>query len=102
MGVQLITAGFFSDNTQVHYSHPVADVLDHGKIMGDEQVCQLQFFLQVFQQVDHLRLNRNIQGGIGLITDDQIGIQGVRASHADTLALPSGKFMRVPLDERSV
>ena len=52
-----------------------ADVTHHGQVVGDKKVSQAEFLLQVFQQVDHLRLDGNIQGGDGLIADDQIRVE---------------------------
>ena len=32
-----------------------------GEIVGDEEVCQAHFALQVFEEVDNLRLNRDVE-----------------------------------------
>lgn len=48
----------FNDLAQIHYRHSVADVLDHAQIMGDKEVGQLVFLLEVLKQVDHLGLDR--------------------------------------------
>ena len=57
---------------QIHHRDPVADVLHHRQVVGDEQVGQPQPLLQVLQQVDHLRLHRHVERGDRLVADDQL------------------------------
>ena len=59
--VQFISFGKLDDDPEIHDSDAVADVADHRKVMGDEQISQPHFLLQVFQKIDDLRLNGNIQ-----------------------------------------
>src|SRR5690606_19995972 len=44
---QLRCRRLLDDPAQVHDRHPVADVLDHGQVVGDEQVRQVELVLQV-------------------------------------------------------
>ena len=48
---------------QVHNRDAVTNVAHHAQVMGDEEVGQIQLFLQVLEQVDDLSLNRDIQRG---------------------------------------
>ena len=59
--------------------------------MGNEQVREREFLLQVFEQVQHLRLNRYIERGDRLIGDDQLRVDDQRASDADALALSTAE-----------
>ena len=52
--------------------------------------CQAQFVLQVFQQVDHLRLDGHVQGGDRLVGHDELGPERERAGDADPLPLAAG------------
>ena len=63
--------------------------------MGDEEIGEAEFLLQVFQEVDYLGLDRNIQRGDWLIADNQIGISRQGTRNPNALALPTRKFMRV-------
>src|SRR5699024_1876325 len=45
---------------EIHPRDPGGDVPDHGQIMGDEDVGETELALQLFQQVDDLRLDGNI------------------------------------------
>ena len=49
----------------------MADVLDHGEVVGDEQVGQTVLGLEVHQQVYDLGLDGNIQSGDGFVGDDE-------------------------------
>ena len=86
--------GIFDDLAQIHHGDAAADVLDHGKIVGDEQIGQMLLALQVHHQVDHLRADRDVERGDRLVGDDQLGVERERAGDADALALPAGELMR--------
>ncbi len=45
-------------------------MLDDTQIMGDKQIGQSEFFLQIFQQVDNLGLNGNVQGRNGFVRNN--------------------------------
>ncbi len=51
--------------------------------------------LQVAQQVQHLRLDRDVQRRDGLVGDQQLRFQRQRAGDADPLALAAGELVRV-------
>ena len=59
---------------KIHHRHAVTDVLHDRKIMGYEYVGHAEFFLKLYQKVDDLRLNRNVQSGNGLIGHNQLWI----------------------------
>ena len=63
--------------------------------MGNEEIGQTQFLAQIAQEVQHLRLNRDIEGGDRLVENKQIGLQRQRPGEADPLALAAGKTVRV-------
>ena len=41
--------GEFDDFAQVHDHDPVADVLDHGEVVSDEQISKASFLLQILE-----------------------------------------------------
>ena len=51
--------------------------------------------LQVLQQVDDLRLDRDVERGDRLVADDQLGIDRERPGDADALALAAGELVRI-------
>ena len=85
------------DLAEIHHRDAVADVLHHGEIVGDEQVGQAELALQVLQQVDDLRLDRDVERGDRLVADDQLGLDRERAGDADALALAAGELVRIAL-----
>ncbi len=54
---QLFGLDRLNDLPQGHDRHPAADVLDHREVMGNEQVSQTEFLLQVLEEIYHLRLD---------------------------------------------
>ena len=63
--------------------------------MGDEEVGQAEFLLQLTQQVDHLRLDGHIQCGDRFVADNEVRVQGESSCNADALALSAGEFMGI-------
>ena len=50
--------------------------------------------LQVLEQVDDLRLDRDVERRHRLVADDEVWLGGERAGDADALALAAGEFVR--------
>ena len=63
--------------------------------MGDEKVGEAVLRLQLLQQVQHLGLDGHIQGGDGLVADDELGPQGKGPGDAHTLAAATVQLMGV-------
>lgn len=72
VAVQLLAGGNLHNFAEVHDDDTVADMLDHRQVMGNEQVGNAQLRLQVLQQVDDLRLNRNVQCRDRLVAEDDV------------------------------
>jgi hypothetical protein len=82
--------GDLDDSAGVHDADPVAEVFDDGQVVRDEQQRQAELALQLQQQVEHLRLDGDVQGADGLVGDDQPRPHRQRARDADALALAAG------------
>ena len=63
--------------------------------MRDEEIAQAETLLQIQQQVDDLRLHRDVERGHRFVADDEFRLQRQRARDADALALAAGELMRV-------
>ena len=61
MVIHCIRVPFFHNLPAGHYRHPVAQLVNHRQIMGDEQIGQLEFLPQVGQQLEDLGLARPAQ-----------------------------------------
>ena len=87
--------GDLHDAAEVHHRHPVADVLDHREIVGDEQEGELQLVLQVHEQVDDLRLDGDVERGHRLVADDELRVEREGPRDPDPLALPPGELVGI-------
>ncbi|MBW8896489.1 MAG: ABC transporter ATP-binding protein [Acidobacteria bacterium] len=81
--------------SQVHHRYPAANVTHQPEIVRDEQIRELQPLLQIHQQIDDLRLHRYIEGGDGLVGDDERRVERQSAGQADALSLAAAELMRV-------
>ena len=94
---QFALARDLDDLAQVHHRDARRDVAHHGQVVRDEDVGEAQAPLQVLQQVDHLRLDRDVERRHRLVADDQLRLHRQRARDADALALAAGELVRVAL-----
>ena len=83
------------DLAEIHHSDAVRNMFDDREPVRNKQIRQPKFVLQVLQQVDDLRLNRNVERRNRLVADDQFRIQRKRPGDADSLPLTARKFVRI-------
>ena len=98
VAVQIRLHPLLDDLPQIHHGHAVRDVTDHGEIVGDEDVGQVELVLDVLEQIDHLGLHRHIEGGHRLVTDDDARVEGQGPGHPDPLPLPARELVGVAVD----
>jgi len=48
------------DATVFDHDDPVAYVVDHTKVVTDEEIAEIESRLKICQQIEHLRLDRNV------------------------------------------
>ena len=65
------------------------------EVVADQDVAEAELLLQVLQQVEHLRLHRDVERADRLVGDDQLRLRDQRARDRDALALAAGEFVRV-------
>src|SRR5205085_4750532 len=92
--VQLVARRDLHQLAQVHHRDPVGDVPDDAEVVRDEYVGQAQLVLKLVEQVDHLRLDRDVERGDRLVEQDQLGVDGERSGYSDPLALAAGELVR--------
>ena len=73
----------------------VGHVLHHGEVVGDHDVGELVAPLELLQQVEDLRLDRDVEGRDRLVGDDQAGLEGEGPGQSDALALAAGELVGV-------
>ena len=96
--VDLVGGADLHDVPGVHDGHPVGDVGHHPEVVGDEDHRQVIFDPQVFEQLQDLGLDGDVQGGGGLVADQDLGVAGHRDGDDHPLAHPARKLVRVLLE----
>src|SRR6185369_1431239 len=92
LGVEHVAIGKLHDLAEVHHRDPVGNVSHHGQVVSDEDIRQVELALQVFQQVDDLRLDGYVQSRHRLVAHDQLRPKGDSTRDADALPLTAGKL----------
>src|ERR1700722_2098620 len=92
--IDLIARRDFDNLAEVHDGYAIADVFYHPQVVRDEQVGQLQLLLQVLQQIDYLRLDRDIERRDWLVEHEEAWIHRESPRDANSLTLAAGKFVR--------
>ena len=100
-GVEFSGRGPLDKFAKIHHADFVADMLDDGKIVRDKKEGDSKFFLQVADEIEHLALHRDVEGGDGFVGDDEFWFKGEGARDADALALSAGEFVRVTVGDGS-
>src|SRR5450759_5132478 len=98
MSVDLIDGGQLRHHAQVHDPDPVADVLDDGQVVGDEEIGQPQLLLEVVEEVQDLALDRDIERRDRFVEDHEFRVEGEGTGDADALALAARELVRVAMD----
>src|SRR6478736_5949507 len=80
---------------QVHHRDAIGDAPHHVQIVADEQIGQPKLRAQISQEIQDLRLNRNIERGHGFVADDELGFERERPRDAHALPLPARKLVRI-------
>jgi hypothetical protein len=84
-----------NDTTEVHDSNPVAHVLYNGQIVRDEEVGEIQFLLQLVQEIDHLGLHGNVECRHRFVADDEFRFHGKGSGDPDPLSLSTAELVRI-------
>jgi hypothetical protein len=66
------------------------------EIVRDEEIGQVEIFLQLTQKIEDLGLDGDVESRDRLVADDQLGLRGERPGDAD--ALPLGAAYTLKLD----
>src|SRR5258705_964 len=88
-GKDLLPWRHLDDLAEIHHGDTVRHVLDNSQIVADEQQREAELALQILQQVDDLRLDRNVERRDRLVANNQFGLLRERPGDADALALPA-------------
>ena len=87
----------FHDAPEVHHGDVIGDVPDYGEVVSDKEVGEAEFLLEIFEEVQNLRLDGDIERGDGFVGDDDLGVDGECTRDADTLSLATAEFVGVAI-----
>src|SRR5215469_8575822 len=85
------------DAPQIHDRDAGAEVLDHTQIMGNEDHGKAERIPEVYQQVQHLSLDRDVEAGNGFVSHQHGRPYGKRPRDCRALSLAAGKLEGVAL-----
>ena len=83
------------DLAHVHHGHAVADSFNDAEVVRDEDIGKAEHRLQVEDEAQDRRPYRDVESGHGLVENDNLRFEDQRASDGDSLALTTGKLMRL-------
>src|SRR5262249_40037192 len=95
---QALRLALLDDLAEVHHRDAVGEVADHAEVVGDEEVGEAELALEVAQEVQDLRLDRDVERRGRLVADEHARADGERARDADALALPARELVRIAPD----
>ena len=87
---QHLAGAGFHDAPPVHDRHSRAEKSDHREIVGDEEVRKVVLALELAEEIQHLSLDRDVEGRDRLVEHDEARLGRERARHRDALTLPAG------------
>src|SRR5260370_2274707 len=93
-GEDLLPSRYLDDLAEIHDRDTVRHVLDDREIVADEEQRDAELLLQVLQQVDDLRLDRDVERRDRFVADDEFGLCRECPGDADALELTTGEFVR--------
>ena len=82
------------DLAGIHHQHAVAALGDHREIVGDEEDRQAELAPQPLEELQDLRLQRDVEGGGRLVGDQQLGPGGERDRQHRALPLAARELVR--------
>ncbi len=98
MAEEGLGGGLFDDLTMLHNGHVIGDLRDHGEIVRDEEHGEIVGPAQVVEELQDLGLNGDIEGGGGLVGDEQAGTVDEGHRDEDALALAAGELVGIVAD----
>ena len=92
----------FDNPPRVHYRHPVGHIAHHPEIVRDEEQRESQFPLKLAQEIQDLRLNRDVQRRRHLVAQEDLGRQCERSRYCHALSLPTGELVGITVPQRGI
>ena len=81
-----------------HDADPVGDLADDAEVVGDEQHRHAEARLHFGEELQDLRLDRDVERRRRLVGDEQVGLVRERHRDHDALALPARELVRIGVE----
>ncbi len=94
-GTHVVRGTEFDDVTEIHHGDAAAEMFHDGEVVGDEEVSEAAFPLEILEEIDDLGLDADVEGADGLVADDESRFHGKGPGDADALALASAERKRM-------
>lgn len=85
----------FHQPPEIHHGGSLAEMFDHGQVMGNEQVGQSPGLLQFLEKLNNLCLDADIQRAHRLVTDNHARFNCQGTGNANALALAAAELMGI-------
>ena len=85
--VKLVCGCLLDDSAHIHYGNGIAGKLNDSQVMSDKQIRQGKLLLEVFEKVEYLGLDGNIERAYRLVTNNKFWLEDECAGDTDTLPL---------------
>ena len=95
LSIESIAVGDLHDAAKIHHRNPIGDVLDHCQIVGNKEQSQVEFGLELCQEVEDLGLDRDVESRHRLIGDNQSRPQDESTGNAYPLTLTTRELVRI-------
>jgi hypothetical protein len=86
------------DPPEIHHRHAIADVPDDGHVVRDQKEGQAESLTELLEQVEHGRLNRDVERRHGLVRHQKLGLERECPGDCDALPLAARELARVGIE----
>ena len=93
--VDLVGGAGLDDLAAVHHHDAVGGLGDDAEVVGDEDEAEAHLDLELLEELQDLGLDRDVEGGGGLVGDDDVGLHRQRHGDHHALALAAGELVGV-------
>ena len=78
---------------EIHHRDPIAEMLHHPKVVSDKEIREPELLLKFGEQIQHLRLDRDVQRRDRLVQDNEFRVEHKCTSDPHTLALAARELV---------
>ena len=92
---QFLRICYFHDIALVDNTDTIGDKADNRQVMGDEEIGNITFLLELLHQIQDLGTDGNVQCGNRLVSNNQLGLHNHCTGNTDSLTLTAGELVGV-------